>query len=108
MKMKRISVLVILLCLALLIPSTAFGKTHRVQFMNDAVINGTTLDAGRYKVEVNGDNEALIYSGKELIAKAKVEVQPLGDATPNSVAQKADGTVIEIRLKDQKIVFVTS
>ncbi len=104
--MKKMSFLVVLVCLALLIPSTAFGKTHRVQFMNDAVINGTTLDAGRYKMELNGDNEALFYDGKDLIAKAKVEVQPIGNATPNSVAQKSDGTVIEIRLKNEKVVLV--
>jgi hypothetical protein len=104
--MKKLSVLVILLCLALLVPSTAFGKTHRVQFMSDAVINGTTVDAGRYKMELNGDNEALFYSGKDLIAKAKVEVKPIGNSTPNSVAQKADGTVIEIRLKNEKVVLV--
>lgn len=104
--MKKVSFLVILVCLALLIPSTAFGKTHRVQFMSDAVINGTTLDAGKYKMELNGDNEALFYSGKEVIAKATVEVKPIGDATPNSVAQKSDGTVIEIRLKNERIVLV--
>ena len=106
--MKKVSILVILLCVALVLPSAAFGKTHRVEFHNDAVINGTTLDAGRYKMELNGDNEALFYDGKDLVAKTRVKVEPLGSATPNSVTQMTDGTVVEIRLKDQRIIFVNS
>ena len=106
--MKKLSILVILLCLALILPSAAFGKTHRVEFHNDAVINGTNLDAGRYKMELNGDNEALFYDGKELVAKTKVRVEPIGDSTPNSVSQMRDGRVVEIRLKHQKVIFVNS
>ena len=103
--MKKVTLLVVLLCLALVLPSMAFGKTHRINFLNDAVINGTNLDAGRYKMELNGDSEALFYDGKDLIATVKVEIAPIGDATPNSVTQMADGTVIEIRLKDQRIIL---
>ncbi len=106
--MKRIGFIVILLCLALLIPSSAFGKTHRVQFVADAVINGSTLDAGRYKMELDGDGQALFYDGKNVVAKAQVRVEPIGDATPNSVTQMSDGTVVEIRLKDQRVVIVKS
>jgi hypothetical protein len=76
-----------------------------VQFLTKAVINGVEISPGTYKLEMNGDNTVEIYNGKELLISAKVEVLPLGNAYPNSVSQKSDGRVTEIRLKKERVVF---
>ena len=107
--MKRATLFAVIFLIATLIaPSALLAKTHRVEFLNTAVINGVELEPGKYKVEINGENMAEIYDGKELLTKVKVEIQPIGRSTPNSISQKADGTVTEIRLKDEKVVLIES
>lgn len=94
------------LSLACLVSSgVALAKSHKVEFLSKAVINGVELDPGTYKLELNGDNKVEIYKGKELLVSAQVKVLPLGNVYPNSVSQKTDGTVVEIRLKKERVVF---
>ena len=104
MKKLVITTLVILVACALS-SGVALAKTHKVQFLNKAVINGVEIQPGTYKLEMNGDNKVEIYKGKELLVSAEVEVLPLGKAYPNSVSQKTDGRVTEIRLKKERVVF---
>jgi hypothetical protein len=84
------------------------GKAHQVELLKASTINGVELGAGIYKLEINGDNEAELYRDGELLLKAKVEVKPLGGSIPNSVRQMADGTIKEIRLKNERVVFADS
>lgn len=88
-------------------PSSALAKTHDFTLSQTAKINGTTLEAGKYKLELTGDTEAHIYKGNELVTKAPVEVKELKNGnTQASVLQDASGNVMEIRLKKQVVVFV--
>ena len=102
---KLTSITLVLLIACVLTSGVALGKAHKVEFLVKAVINGVEISPGKYKLEVNGDNMAEIYKGKELLVSAKVEVLPLGKAYPNSVSQKSDGRVTEIRLKKERVVF---
>ena len=102
-KLTSIALVVLIACV--LTSGVALGKSHKVEFLVKAVINGVEISPGKYKLEVNGDNMAEIYKGKDLLVSAKVEILPLGKAYPNSVSQKSDGRVTEIRLKKERVVF---
>lgn len=88
-------------------PSSAMAKSYDFTLSQTSKINGTTLEAGKYKLELNGDSEAHIYKDKELVTKAPVEVKELKNGnTQASVLQDASGNVKEIRFKRQVVVFV--
>ncbi len=104
--MKKLAITTLVLFVACaLFSGVALAKSHKVEFLNKAVINGVELQPGTYKLEMNGDNKVEIYKGKELLVSAQVKVLPLGKAYPNSVSQKSDGRVTEIRLKKERVVF---
>lgn len=101
------TVTVAIALVAALTASPLWAKTHSFKLFRDGSLNGTELPAGTYKLELNGQGEALIYRNGEMLVKAKVEVKPLSNsATNNSVLQLSDGTVREIRLKKEVVVFV--
>jgi len=103
---KKLAITTLVIFVACALSSgVALAKSHKVEFLNKAVINGVELSPGKYKLELNGDSTVEIYKGKELLVSAKVEVLPLGKAYPNSVSQKSDGRVTEIRLKKERVVF---
>lgn len=56
---------------ALAVASAA--TSYNVTFFEPVVVNGTTLKAGEYKVEIN-DNKAVIKKGKA-VAEAPVKVE---------------------------------
>lgn len=104
--MKKLAIITLVILIACVLSSgVALAKSHKVQFLNKAVINGVEIQPGTYKLEMNGDSKVEIYKGKNLLVSAKVEVLPLGKAYPNSVSQKTDGRVTEIRLKKERVVF---
>jgi hypothetical protein len=45
---------------------------------------------------------------KKFVAAANVEIKPLGGDRRDTVRQTADGKVLEIRLKEQKLVILPS
>jgi len=103
---KKLAIITLVILIACVLSSgVALAKSHKVQFLNKAVINGVEIQPGTYKLEMNGDSKVEIYKGKNLLVSAKVEVLPLGKAYPNSVSQKTDGRVTEIRLKKERVVF---
>lgn len=105
MNRKIAKALIALITVALLM-GIAFSSSHKVEILRAATVNGVELKPGDYKLSMVDDQTAEIYRGKRLIVKAKVEVQPLAGATPGSVTQGTDGKVKEIRLKNEKVVFV--
>ena len=107
MKKNLVTVSIVLLTLTLLI-SVAFSASHRVEILRAANVNGVELKPGNYQLKMADENTAEIYKGKRLVVTAKVELAPLGNATPGSVSQGVDGNVREIRLKQEKVVFVDS
>jgi hypothetical protein len=106
MKFARVSVSIwksLVLGLALMLASSAFAATKaNLQLSHPVTVNGTTLKAGDYKVQWEGDGpnvELSILQGKNLVAKAPAHVVELGtpaaddaavirknDSGPNSLA----------------------
>ncbi len=106
MKFARVSVSIwksLVLGLALMLASSAFAATKaNLQLSHPVTVNGTTLKAGDYVVQWEGDGpnvELSILQGKNLVAKAPAHVVELGtpaaddaavtrknDSGPNSLA----------------------
>ena len=106
MKFARVSVSMwksLVLGLALMLASSAFAATKaNLQLSHPVTVNGTTLKAGDYKVQWEGDGpnvELSILQGKNVVAKAPAHVVELGtpaaddaavirknDSGPNSLA----------------------
>jgi hypothetical protein len=105
---KMLYLVIVLVLSAGLVMASAVGKTHRVEFATKAIINGVELEPGQYRMKVDEADVAEFYSGRTLVAKAKVEIQPIGSAVPNSVSQRVDGQVVEIRLRSERVVLVES
>ena len=76
--------------LALVLVSSAFAATkHSLQLTAPVTVNGTTLKAGDYKVqwEGNGPNVELnILQGKNVVAKVPAHVVDLQTAAANDAA----------------------
>ena len=99
MKFARVSVSIwksLVLGLALMLASSAFAATKaNLQLSHPVTVNGTTLKAGDYKVQWEGDGpnvELSILQGKNLVAKAPAHVVELGTpaADDAAVTQKND------------------
>lgn len=106
--MRRLFTSSIALALVLALTATpVLAKTDDFTLSQSGKINGTALEPGKYKLELNGDNEALIYRNKELVTKARVELKPLQNSRASgSVLFDAQGNVLEVRTKKQVVVFV--
>ena len=80
--------------LALAVASAASG--YNVTFFEPVVVNGTTLKAGDYKVEVN-DNKAILRQGKT-VAESPVKVES-NDTKYSKTTVRLTGTQVdEIRV----------
>lgn len=92
---------------AALAASPVWAKTHTFRLHNNGSINGTELAPGIYKLELNGDKDAIIYRNGEIVARSRVEVRPAAENhKPGSVLRAADGTIREVRLDKLVVVFV--
>ncbi|MFZ0317799.1 MAG: hypothetical protein WAL56_01630 [Candidatus Sulfotelmatobacter sp.] len=80
----------IVLGLALVMASTAFAATKRsLQLTDPVTVNGTTLKAGDYKVEWEGNGpnvELNIIQGKNVVAKVPAHVVELQSPAANDAA----------------------
>ncbi len=106
--MRRLFTLVIVLAvISAVAASSALADTYSFKLNREGRINGTTLEAGKYTVEVDGNGEAHIYKGKELVTKASAQVKPrTNGATSGSVLIDAQGNILEVRTKKEVVVFV--
>ncbi len=107
--MHRLITTTITLALAAgLAASPALAKGHSFKLHRDATINGSQLKGQEtYRLELNGNNEALIYRNHKLVTTAPVEVKPITDVTTrNTVVLDSDRTVLEIRTEKHVVVFV--
>ena len=106
--MRKLMTAVLLTALVATVASSPlWAKTYSFRLSQAASINGTELTPGVYKLELNGNNEALIYRNGKMVTKATVEVKPrTNGSTRSSVLREADGAITEIRLKKQVVVFV--
>ena len=115
MKFARVSVSMwksLVLGLALMLASSAFAATKaNLQLSHPVTVNGTTLKAGDYVVQWEGDGpnvELSILQGKNVVAKAPAHVVEL--ATPAAddaaVTQKNDSgpnSLAGIRFQGKKL-----
>ena len=106
--MRRLFTAALLVALvAVLAASPLWAKTHSFKLLKDATIDGTELTPGTYKLELNGQNQAVISRGGQVVVKARVETRPRnGRERPGSVLQAADGSIREVRLNSLVVVFV--
>lgn len=105
--MRRLfSTAAVLTLVATVAAGSLWAETHSFKLFREGTINGTTLKAGTYKLELNGQGEALIYSGRRMVAKARVEVRNSNGEARGSVLQDPDDSIREIRLNKQVVVFV--
>jgi hypothetical protein len=105
--MRRLAAVLVLAALVgLTAASPVWAKAYTFKLHRAGSINGTQLAAGMYQLELNGQEEAVISRNGERIATTRVEVKPLSNGTSGgSVLQAADGSIREIRLKDQVVVL---
>ena len=104
--MKTVKTLMAFLVLFGLILSTQlFSRTHSIEFWKTAVVNGVELKPGQYRLSVTDEKTAEIHRGNSLLVTAEVEVLPLENGMSNSVRQMRDGTLLEVRLKGERILF---
>ena len=94
---------------AMMAASPLLAKTHEFSLGQDSRLKGTELKAGTYKLELNGDTDAVIYNtqNKTLATRAEVRIKPLQSGqNRNSVVRDAEGNITEIRLSKEVVVFV--
>jgi class 3 adenylate cyclase len=83
------------------------AKPHSFKLYQDAMINGTRLNRGSYRLEPYGSDKVLIYRNKDLVTKAPVKVKPLKKGTTrSSVRLDSKGNVREVRTKKEVVVFL--
>jgi hypothetical protein len=80
----------VILGLAVLLASSAFAATKAtLALTSPAVVNGTKLNAGEYKVQWDGTGpnvEVSILKGKNVVAKTTAKLVDLNSPAPNSAA----------------------
>jgi hypothetical protein len=103
--MKKLAVAVFVFVVA-----AAFGATaHRITLDKPAVVNGTELKAGDYKLELDG--EKVTISNKKSTVEATVRVETTGDkirsTTVCCLSEGGKYNLQEIRLggTNQKLVL---
>jgi hypothetical protein len=104
----------LVLGLALLLACSAFAGTKaNLQLSNPVTLNGTTLNAGDYKVQWEGSGpsvEVSILKGKNVVAKVPAHVIELQTAASSdaAVTKKNDSgpnTLAGLRFEGKKIAL---
>jgi hypothetical protein len=104
----------LVLGLALLLASSAFALTKgSLQLGSSAVLNGTTLKAGEYKVQWEGSGpnvEVSILKGKNVVAKTQARVVELQAASTNDAAlmhkdESGASTLTGLRFEGKKFAL---
>jgi len=104
----------VVLSLAVLLASSAFASTKgSLQLINPAIVNGTTLKPGDYKVEWEGSGpnvELSILKGKKVLAKVPAHVVELQTPASNDAAvtrQNGGGpnTLAGVRFQGKKFAL---
>ena len=97
---------------ALMLASNAFAATKEsLQISHPVTVNGTTLKAGDYKVEWEGNGssaELSIMQGNRVFAKVSAQIVELNDPAPYNAAvtlKNDDGTssLVGLRFEGKKV-----
>ncbi len=99
--------LVVILATLLVIPVQA--KNYRFRLSLVGVVDGVQLKQGLYTLKLESEGnphpKAKIFQNGKLLTEAPIQVRPRANEIPNTVMQDTDGTLREIRLKKQVIIF---
>ncbi len=101
---KLVSTAFVTMLMVSVLGPSLWAATHNFKLHFESTISGIQLRPGKYRVDLDG-NEATIYQRGKVVARARVEVKEGRPVQRNSIVKKADGTILEIRLKNQTIVF---
>ena len=90
---------------SLALAAASAATSYNVTFFEPVVVNGTTLKAGEYKVEVN-DNKAIIKKGKA-VAESPIKVESNEAKYPATSVRLVGTQLEEIRVGGTrtKLVF---
>lgn len=90
---------------ALAVASAATSSSYKVELLEKSVVNGNTLPAGQYKVEVNED-KATISSGKSS-TEAPVKVETVDQKyRTTTLLYGANSQLQEVRIGGTKTKLV--
>ena len=103
--MRKLYGVAMVALLAAVFTSTAVAKTHSFTVASDSAAANIQLEKGRYKIEIDG-NQATIIQRNVVIGQVQVEVRKAKVQNPGTVLLAADGTIKEIRLKNQVVTIV--
>lgn len=105
--MRKIISAALLACLLIGVAAVAAPaeKTHSFTLPADAKVNGTMLEAGKYKIRLNGGSEAEIMRRGKTVATISVRVEPRTGASQAGTVLIKNGEVAEIRLKEETIIL---
>lgn len=102
--LKKITLSLATLALAI----ASAGSSHRLTLFQNAIVNGTELKAGEYKIELK-DNKAIISGRQTVEAPVKTETSESKFSSTSVKFQNGDGKyrVSEIRLggTTTKLIF---
>lgn len=108
----------VVLGVALLLASSAFAASTKasLQLSNPVTVNGTTLKAGDYKVQWDGDGpnvEVSFTQGKTVVAKAQAHVVELQTPAADNAAvtlpnDKGASSLAGLRFQGKKIALELS
>lgn len=101
---KKINLIVVLVML--LVVTLAVAEDYRFTLAQESTVNSVKLKPGKYRLSLDGHQEARIYHKGKMVVKSRVEVRPIeAGLQPESVVRGSDGILREIRLKRQRVVF---
>ncbi len=102
---KTISLMLLAAAIGLISGNAAWAKPDRLKISEQSTISGVSIKPGDYKIKWIADDQIEILHRGNSVIKVAVEVQPIGDSTPNSVVYHL-GQIMEIRCSNQRLVII--
>ncbi len=104
--MKKIALLFVVMAL-----SVAFAETYKVSLWQPALLGGTELKAGNYKVDVT-DSKVVFTQGKNAVAESAVRVEKAGQTFNKSLvrfeSENGKYRIREIRIGGTNMIVVVN
>ncbi len=99
----------LIVIVATLLVSPIQAKDYRFRLSLGGVVNGVQLKQGLYTLKLGSEGnptvKAQIFRNGKPVVESSVTVRPRTNEQSNTIMQDADGTLREIRLKKDVIVF---
>ena len=103
--MRKLYITAVVVALATAVFSvSALAATGSFTLNSESSLAGVQLQKGKYNIKIDGDQATIVQKGK-VVAEVRVEVRTAKVRNPGSVLRAADGSVLEIRLKNQVVTI---